>query len=158
MIEDIYGSLISNLNVFDTVVVLILIYSMTQCFLKGFSLSLISFAKWILSTVITIILVPKLQPIVSDYVESDFVNSIGLGVAIFVFTLFSLILVGKGLGRAVTWTGVGSIDKTFGIFFGIPLIILFGSWFFNNIASVYAIASVLAVFTIIGYALTDNTA
>ena len=119
MMDDIFGSLISNLIIFDTVVVLILIYSMTQCFLKGFSLSLISFAKWILSTVITIILVPKLQPMVSDYVESDFVNSIGLGVAIFVFTLFSLILVGKGLGRAVTWTGVGSIDKTFGLFFGI---------------------------------------
>ena len=116
--DDIFGSLINNLNIFDTVVVLILIYSMIQCFLKGFSLSLISFAKWIFSTVITIILVPKLQPMVSDYVESDFVNSIGLGVAIFVFTLFSLILVGKGLGRAVTWTGVGSIDKTFGLLFG----------------------------------------
>ena len=119
MMDDIFGSLISNLNIFDAVVVIIFIYSMTQCFLKGFSLSLISFAKWILSTVITIILVPKLQPMLSDYVESDFVNSIGLGVAIFVFTLFSLILVGKGLGRAVTWTGVGSIDKTFGLFFGI---------------------------------------
>ena len=91
MMDDIFGSLINNLNIFDAVVVLILIYSMTQCFLKGFSLSLISFSKWILSTVITIILVPKLQPMVSDYVESDFVNSIGLGVAIFVFTLFSLI-------------------------------------------------------------------
>ncbi len=119
MMDDIFGSLIENLNIFDAIVVIILIYSMTQCFFKGFSLSLISFTKWILSTVVTIILVPKLQPMVSDYVESDFVNSIGLGVTIFVFTLFSLILVGKGLGRAVTWTGVGSIDKTFGIFFGI---------------------------------------
>ena len=44
--------------------------------------------KWVFSTIITIILVPKFQPIVSDYIESDFVNSIGLGVAIFVFTLF----------------------------------------------------------------------
>ena len=52
----------------------------------------------------------------------------------------------------------GFWGTVFGIFFGIPLIILFGSWFFNNIASVYAIASVLAIFTIIGYALTDNTA
>ena len=119
MMDDIFGSLIENLNIFDAIVVIILIYSMTQCFFKGFSLSLISFTKWILSTVVTIILVPKLQPMVSDYVESDFVNSIGLGVTIFVFTLFSLILVGKGLGRAVTWTGVGSIDKTFGLFFGI---------------------------------------
>ena len=28
-------------------------------------------------------------------------------------------LVGKALGRAVTWTGVGSIDKSFGLLFGI---------------------------------------
>ena len=119
MMGDIFGSLIENLNIFDAIVVIILIYSMAQCFFKGFSLSLISFTKWILSTIVTIILVPKLQPMVSDYVESDFVNSIGLGATIFVFTLFSLILVGKGLGRAVTWTGVGSIDKTFGLFFGI---------------------------------------
>ena len=48
-------------------------------FLKGFSLSLISFMKWVLSTILTIILVPKLQPTVSDYIESDFINSVGLG-------------------------------------------------------------------------------
>tara|TARA_B100001939_G_C16864070_1_gene583215 strand:- start:449 stop:901 length:453 start_codon:yes stop_codon:yes gene_type:complete len=86
--------------------------------MKGFSLSLISFMKWVLTTIITIILVPKLQPIVSDYIESDFINSIGLGVAIFIFTLFIIILIGKSLGKAVTWTGVGSIDRVFGFVFG----------------------------------------
>ena len=60
---------------------------MIQCFLKGFSLSLISFMKWILSTVVTIILVPKLQPIVSEYIQSEFINSVGLG-AQFLFLLF----------------------------------------------------------------------
>ena len=75
--------------------------------------------KWVLSTIVTIILVPKLQPYVSDYIQSEFVNNIGLGVLIFVFTLFFTILVGKTLSRAVTWTGVGSIDKTFGFLFGI---------------------------------------
>jgi len=74
--------------------------------------------KWILSTVVTIILVPKFQPLVSDYIESEFINNIGLGVAIFVFTLFITILIGKSLNRAVTWTGVGSIDKAFGFLFG----------------------------------------
>ena len=53
-------------------------------FFKGFSLSLISFMKWILSTVITIILVPKFQPLVSEYIQSEFINSIGLGIAIFI--------------------------------------------------------------------------
>tara|TARA_B100000242_G_C42671414_1_gene314881 strand:+ start:45 stop:464 length:420 start_codon:yes stop_codon:yes gene_type:complete len=74
--------------------------------------------KWILATVITIILVPKLQPIVSDYIESAFINNIGLSVIIFIFSLFLLILLGKALGRAITWTGVGSIDKSFGLLFG----------------------------------------
>ena len=119
MMDDIFGNLINNLNIFDAVVVLILIYSMSQCFLKGFSLSLISFAKWILSTVITIILVPKFQPVVGEYIESEFVNSIGLGILIFIFTLFLTILIGKALSKAVTWTGVGSIDKIFGILFGV---------------------------------------
>ena len=110
---------ISNINVFDAVVIIIFIYCIIQCFIKGFSLSLISFMKWVLSTIVTIILVPKLQPIVSDYIESEFINSIGLGVVIFIFTLFLTIVIGRALARAVTWTGVGSIDKTFGMLFGI---------------------------------------
>ena len=110
---------LENINLFDVITSTIMFYSIAQCFLKGFSLSLISFMKWVLSTVITIILVPKFQPYVSDYIESEFINSFGLGIAIFIFTLFLLILIGKVLGRAVTWTGVGSIDKTFGFLFGI---------------------------------------
>ena len=112
-------SLFDNVNLFDIFVLIILIYCVIQCFLKGFSLSLISFMKWVLSTVVTIILVPKLQPTVSEYIESEFINNVGLGVVIFIFTLFLTIVLGKALGKAVTWTGVGSIDKTFGMLFGI---------------------------------------
>ena len=110
--------IINEINLFDFLFLLILVYNLVQCFLKGFSLSLISFMKWILSIIITIILVPKLQPLVSEYIQSEFINSIGLGVAIFIFTLFIIILVGKTLSRAVTWTGVGPIDKGFGFLFG----------------------------------------
>ena len=75
--------------------------------------------KWVFSTIVTIIFVPKLQPIVREYIESEFINNVGLGVVIFIFTLFLTIVIGKALGKAVTWTGVGSIDKIFGIFFGV---------------------------------------
>ncbi len=114
-----FDSIINNINLFDFFVFVIFVYCVIQCFLKGFSLSLISFMKWVLSTIVTIILVPKLQPTVSDYIESEFINNVGLGVVIFIFTLFLTILIGKALGKAVTWTGVGSIDKTFGMLFGI---------------------------------------
>ena len=116
--ENFLESLSKILNIFDIIVIIIFIYFIIQCFIKGFSLSLISFMKWVLSTIVTIILVPKLQPTVSDYIESDFINSVGIGVVVFVLTLFITIIIGKTLSRAVTWTGVGSIDKTFGLLFG----------------------------------------
>ena len=115
---DLLKDFFNNINLLDIFFVIILVYNVIQCFVKGFSLSLISFMKWVLSTVITIILVPKLQPIVSDYIQSEFVNNIGLGIAIFIITLFIIILIGKTLSKAVTWTGVGSIDKVFGFLFG----------------------------------------
>ncbi len=118
MITDFFEYFANNINLFDSIVSIIVIYFVLQCFVKGFSLSLISFMKWVLSTIITIILVPKYQPVVSDYIESEFINNIGLGIAIFIFTLFLMILIGKALSRAVTWTGVGSIDKSFGFLFG----------------------------------------
>ena len=114
-----FVSITDNINLFDVFVAIIFIYCVVQCFLKGFSLSLISFMKWVFSTIVTIIFVPKLQPVVREYIESEFINNIGLGIAIFIFTLFLTIVIGKALGKAVTWTGVGSIDKTFGMLFGV---------------------------------------
>ena len=118
MIEFVEG-FIDRINLFDIFVLIIFIYCIVQCFIKGFSLSLISFMKWVISTVVTIILVPKLQPAISEYIESEFINNVGLGVTIFIITLFSIIVIGKTMGKVVTWTGVGSIDKTFGMLFGV---------------------------------------
>ena len=118
MIEE-FLKFFSQINFFDIIFIVILIYFIIQCFVKGFTLSLILFMKWVLSTIITIILVPMVQPIVGEYVKSDFINNIGIGIVIFVFTLFVTILIGKVLGKALTWTGVGSIDKTFGLLFGV---------------------------------------
>ena len=113
-----FFKILSNINVFDIIFLILMTYFIIQCFLKGFSLSFISFMKWVFALVVTIILVPKLQPWVNDYIESEFINSFGIGIAIFVCTIFLTIVLGKSLSRAVTWTGVGSIDKTFGLLFG----------------------------------------
>ena len=111
-------NIFESINLFDLIFLVILIYFTIQCFFKGFTLSLISFMKWVISTIITIILVPKFQPTVSEYIESEFINNFGLGIAIFIFTLFLTIVVGKTLSKTITWTGVGSIDKSFGLLFG----------------------------------------
>ena len=109
---------LNHINLFDASVTIIFFYCVVQCFLRGFSLSLISFMKWVFSIIVTIILVPKFQPVISDYVESEFINNVGLGLVIFILTLFLIIVLGKTISKAVTWTGVGSIDKSFGLLFG----------------------------------------
>ena len=109
----------SNISAFDLIVFLIIIYSMAQSAAKGFTRSLLSFSKWLLALIITIILVPKLNPWVQDYIESKFIADIGLGVFIYIVSLFVIINIGKAISSAVTWSGLGSVDKTFGLIFGI---------------------------------------
>ena len=79
----------NNISAFDLSIFLITIYSMVQCASKGFMLSLLSFSKWLIALVITIILVPKLNPLVQDYIESKFVSDIGLGIYIYNFTFYN---------------------------------------------------------------------
>ncbi len=108
-----------SIILFDIIFLIFILYFAVQCFAKGFFLSLVSFLKWVLALVITIILVPKLEPYVSDYVENEYASGIGLGIAVYVLSIFLLILLGKSLGRLFSYTGLGSADKIFGFFFGI---------------------------------------
>ena len=108
----------NNVLAFDLIVFLIIVYSMAQCAAKGFMISLLSFSKWLLALIITIILVPKLNPWVQDYIESKFITDIGLGIFIYIFSLFIIINIGKAVSSAVTWSGLGSVDKIFGLIFG----------------------------------------
>ena len=116
--SDVIEFIQNNVSAFDLIIFLILFYSMAQCAAKGFTRSLLSFSKWLLALVITIILVPKLNPWVQDYIESKFIADIGLGVFIYIVSLFVTIVIGKAISRAVTWSGFGSVDKTFGLIFG----------------------------------------
>jgi|TARA_B110000438_G_scaffold296136_1_gene340344 membrane protein required for colicin V production len=108
-----------NINIFDIFVGIIILYSMIRCSAKGFILSLLSFSKWLISLVITIIFVPKLNPWVQNYIESKFIADIGLGIFIFIISLFVIINISKAISSAVTWSGLGTVDKTFGLVFGI---------------------------------------
>tara|TARA_B100000427_G_scaffold252314_1_gene215624 strand:+ start:52 stop:600 length:549 start_codon:yes stop_codon:yes gene_type:complete len=109
----------SNISSFDLIVFLIFIYSMARCAAKGFMLSLLSFSKWLLALIITIVLVPKLNPWVQDYIESKFITDVGLGIFIYIFSLFIIINIGKAISSAVTYSGLGTADKSFGLIFGI---------------------------------------
>ena len=96
-----------NVLLFDVIFLIFIAYFSIQCFSKGFFISLVSFLKWILALIITIILVPKLEPYISDYISNDYLKGIGLGVAVYILSLFILILLGRSLGRLFSYTGMG---------------------------------------------------
>ncbi len=117
--SDVIEFIQSKISVFDLIVFIIFVYSMAQCAAKGFMMSLLSFSKWLLALIITIILVPKLNPWIQDYVESKFITDIGLGIFVYIISLFVIINIGKIISSAVTYSGLGSVDKSFGLVFGI---------------------------------------
>ena len=119
MIDSFISFIKESIILFDIIFLIFIFYFAVQCFSKGFFLSLMSFLKWLLALIITIILVPKLEPYVSDYIKNEYVAEIGLGLAIYIISLFALILLGKSLSRIFSYTGLGSVDKIFGFFFGI---------------------------------------
>ena len=111
MFDNIITFVSDKVVLFDIIFLIFIIYFSIQCFSKGFFISLISFLKWVLALVITIILVPRIEPYISDYIENNFILEIGLGLAVYIVTLFILILFGKGIGRLFSYTGMGSVDK-----------------------------------------------
>ena len=117
--SDIIEFIQSSISAFDLIVFLIVVYSMAQCAAKGFMISLLSFSKWLLALIITIILVPKLNPLLQDYIETNYYSDIGFGIFIYIISLFVIINIGKAISNAVTWTGLGTVDKIFGLIFGI---------------------------------------
>ena len=68
----------NNISVFDLISFLIILYSIAECGAKGFMKSLLSFSKWLLALIITIILVPKINPWVQEFIESKFIADVGL--------------------------------------------------------------------------------
>ena len=75
-------------------------------------------AKWLLAYVITLILFPRIKPYVEDIIDNEYVLDVGLGIAIFIVVIFLVLLVNKGISKAVKYTGIGGLDTTFGFFFG----------------------------------------
>ena len=110
--------LLNSVALFDLTFLLIMIYIIIQCAMRGFTLSLISFMKYVLALILTIYLVPKFQPWVSEYIDSPFINNIGLGILIFIISLFVTVMIGKVFRSSMKWTGFGPMDKTFGLLFG----------------------------------------
>jgi membrane protein required for colicin V production len=134
---DILKNFYQQTSILDILYLLITILSLIKCYKKGFVLSILSMAKWLLAYVITLILFPRVKPYIKDVIDNEYVLDIGLGIAIFVIVIFLILFVNKGISKAVSYTGIGSLDTTFGFFFGFIRAYIISVCIFSGIHIVY---------------------
>jgi membrane protein required for colicin V production len=74
--------------------------------------------KWLLTYILTLLIFPRAKPYLKDIIDNEYVLDVALGITIFVIILFLVLIINKGISRAVRYTGIGSLDTLFGFFFG----------------------------------------
>ncbi len=124
-------------SIIDLIFLIITILSLIKCYRKGFVLSILSMAKWLLAYVITLIIFPRIKPYLEDVIDNEYVLDIGLGVAIFVVVIFLVLMINKGISKAVNYTGIGNLDTVFGFFFGFLRAYIISVCIFSGIHIVY---------------------
>ena len=122
-------------SIIDLIYLIITILSIITCFKKGFVLSILSMAKWLLAYVITLILFPRVKPYFKNIIDNEYVLDIVLGITIFIVVIFLVLLVNKGISKAVSYTGIGGLDTIFVFFFGFIRAYIISVCIFSGITS-----------------------
>ena len=133
LVTDFYRAI----SIIDLIYILITIFSLIKCYKDGFVLSVLSMAKWILAYVLTLLIFPRIKPYFKDVIDNEYVLDIGLGITIFIIVIFFVLLINKGLSKAVRYTGVGSLDTIFGFFFGFIKAYIISIFIFSGVHIVY---------------------
>ena len=126
-----------EISIIDLIYIVLTILSLISCYRKGFVLSILSMAKWLLAYIVTLILFPKIKPFVKDIIDNEYVLDVSLGLAIFVVVIFLVLLINKGVSKAVRYTGIGGLDTTFGFFFGFIRAYIISVCIFSAVHIVY---------------------
>jgi membrane protein required for colicin V production len=131
------GNFYDATSLIDLIYIIITILSLIKCYKKGFVLSILSMAKWLLAYIITLIIFPRVKPYLKDIIDNEYILDVGLSITIFVIVVFLVLMINKGISKAIQYTGIGSLDTVFGFFFGFLRAYIISVCIFSVINTVY---------------------
>ena len=134
---EILNEFYNSISVLDLIYLIITILSLIKCYIKGFVLSVLAMAKWLLAYVLTLIIFPRTKPYVKDIIDNEYILDIALGISIFIIIIFFILLINKGISKAVKYTGLGNLDTIFGFFFGFVRSYIIAVCIFSAVHIVY---------------------
>ena len=124
-------------SIIDVIYLIITLLSLIKCYKKGFVLSILSMSKWLLAYIITLIIFPRVKPLLNNVIDNEYVLDVSLGVTIFILIIFLVLMINKGISRAIRYTGIGSLDTVFGYFFGFLRAYIISVCIFSGVHIVY---------------------
>ena len=124
-------------SIVDLIYIIITLLSLIKCYKKGFILSILSMAKWLFAYVVTLIIFPRVKPYFKDVIDNEYVLDIGLGITIFIVVVFLVLMINRGISKAISYSGIGSLDTVFGFFFGFVRAYIISLFMFSGIHIVY---------------------
>tara|TARA_Y100001935_G_scaffold45909_1_gene37721 strand:- start:195 stop:740 length:546 start_codon:yes stop_codon:yes gene_type:complete len=127
----------NSISIIDLIYLILTILSLVKCYRKGFVLSILTMSKWLFAYIMTLIIFPKVKPHVKDVIDSEYILDIVLGIMIFVIIIFFVLLISKGISKAIKYTGLGTLDSIFGLFFGFVRSYIIAICLFSAIHIVY---------------------
>ena len=134
---EIFSDFYEASSIIDLLYIIITILSLVKCYKKGFVLSILSMTKWLLAYIITLIIFPRVKPYLKDVIDNEYVLDVGLGITIFIIVIFLVLMINKGLSKAVSYSGIGSLDTIFGFFFGFVRAYIISICIFSAVHIVY---------------------
>ena len=134
---EILNEFYNSISILDLVYLIITILSLIKCYIKGFVLSVLAMAKWLLAYILTLIIFPRIKPYVKDIIDNEYILDIALGISIFIIVIFFILLISKGISKAIKYTGLGNLDTIFGFFFGFVRSYIIAVCIFSAVHIVY---------------------
>ena len=135
--QDVFVDFYETTSIIDLIYLVITIFSLINCYKKGFVLSVLSMAKWLVAYIITLLIFPKIKPYLKNIIDNEYVLDVGLGITIFIIVIFLVLMINKGLSKAISYSGIGSLDTIFGFFFGFIRAYIISICIFSGVHLVY---------------------
>ena len=134
---ELFNDFYEKTSLIDIVYLAVTILSLIKCYKNGFILSILSIAKWLLAYILTVVIFPKIKPYLKDIIDNEYVLDVGLGISLFVIIIFLILVINRGLSKAIRYTGIGSLDTLFGFFFGFFRAYIISVFIFSAVHIVY---------------------
>jgi membrane protein required for colicin V production len=106
-------------DVFDLVIVGIVLISGLFAFFRGFIHETLSMMGWVGAGLCALYGYPVARPYVRDLIPSELIADLATGVGLFLISFLIFSFISGRIGRAVQNSGLDSLDSTFGFVFGL---------------------------------------